>query len=320
MSDRTSESPGGPAPPRRKRDITGNRVDRDPAGENEADRSDRGAVPPQPGPPAPVWSESDDTEDENWVETPTGAPDDGAVLDEIAHIQGELTAHPAGRDPRASHPEKQRSKRGGEDGAPTTDREMWGAPSPYLEERLTVARSAAERLASEAEWVERSVSSLKGDLETIHRELGRATDELGFLRSEEASENGTSDSGLPASHGSGDGTYGGVVAMSVAAASPVLLPSAPTTAYASFTVARYNDTVLALHARRRSLAWETVVLAAGISALLFALTLRAHEPLPVIWLAVLPLIWMIPVPFFLAAFLGTQRVLKKNRLELRGAT
>ena len=88
--------------------------------------------------------------------------------------------------------------------------------------------------------------------------------------------------------------------------------------YGQFTVARYNRTIGGLKARRRRLAWWTVVLAGAISAVFVTFSLLAHEPSPVIWLAVLPAIWMIPVPFFLISFLSTQRVLRRNHLDFPG--
>jgi hypothetical protein len=36
------------------------------------------------------------------------------------------------------------------------------------------------------------------------------------------------------------------------------------------------------------------------------------------WIAVLPAIWMIPVPFFVLSFFVTQRVLRRNHLDLPG--
>jgi hypothetical protein len=177
---------------------------------------------------------------------------------------------------------------------------------------LNIARSAAARLAREAERVGSDVPGLKTQLETIDRELGRASAELDFVRANGRSEK---DLDTPYSHvpaAPSPLARGGTEGLS--AMSPV------TGSYEDFTVARYNHTVSALHGRRRSLGLGTVVVAVGISALLLVLTLRAHEPAPPIWLAGLPLVWMIPVPFFVAAFRGTQRVLKENRLELPEAT
>jgi uncharacterized membrane protein HdeD (DUF308 family) len=73
-----------------------------------------------------------------------------------------------------------------------------------------------------------------------------------------------------------------------------------------------------LKSRRRRLALWTVVVAAGISTVLVLLTLWAREPMPAWWLAVLPGIWMLPVPFFVLSFFGTQRVLRRNHLNVAG--
>jgi len=229
---------------------------------------------------------------------PAGAAD-GEVLREIELIQGELAGQRCSldRDHGTSMVPSTTSPR---DRAPNPESDpRWGKTSPYLEERLKLARSAASRLAQEADRAERSLSGLKHDLMTIDHELGHAAHELSFERSNNLA-GGPTEPGYPT-----DPT------------TPPTLPSAPLSgSYPDFTVARYNATVSALHARRLSLAWGTVVVAVGISALLLVLTLRANEPIPATWLAVLPLVWMVPVPFFMAAFRGTQRVLKENRLEL----
>lgn len=320
MSGRTSGSSDEPSPSRRKRDSTGDRATAPPAGEDDVGPADPSGAPSRPVPPDPVWSESFDPVDEDWDESPVRARDARDVLKEIATIQAELARHTPRTDAPAVSPADEPPERVEDERAKLSDRSRWGKPSPYLEERLTVARSAADRLTSEAQQVERSVSDLKEDAETIDRELGRATDELGFLFSSEASDHDSPNPSAVRPSGVGDGAYGGEVARSAAAAAPSPPPSSPASTYSHFTVGRYNDPGTALQARRRPLAWGTVVLAAGISALLFVLTLRAYEPLPVVWLAVLPLIWMIPVPFFVAAFLGTPRVVKRNRLDLREAT
>ena len=195
----------------------------------------------------------------------------------------------------------------------------WGEPSPYLEERLNAARSAAGNLTAEVRRFEESLAGLKGDLATIDRELGRAHEELTFYRQRETARSNTNEAwpeGPPPSPG-GPATApsaktGGGSAPS--AGRPRSDP--PSGSYPDYTVNRYNQTVAALHDRRRSIGWGTIVIAIGISALLLVLTLRAHEPMPTIWLAVLPVVWMVPVPFFVAAFRGTQRVLQENRLEL----
>ncbi len=86
-------------------------------------------------------------------------------------------------------------------------------------------------------------------------------------------------------------------------------------AFCQFTATRYDRTVRQLKARRRRIFGWTVGLAAGISIALEVLNVLAREPMPPWWLALLPLVWLIPVPFFVLAFWGTQRTLRANHLE-----
>jgi len=254
-------------------------------------------------------------------EPPNGAepPWDEEFLREVDRIQDDLASQSTPPPPppaRSASPPDWRE----DVPDPDADGSPWGTPSPYLEERLSLARGAASRLSEQARRVEENLSGLQGDLATIDRELNRAVEEIHSLwpgggGSTHADgpvngEPGPSTAPSP-SVGPRGPPSGGV---SEGPSSPSV--EAPTGSFPDFTVARYNETVSALHDRRRSIGWGTVVIAIGISALLFVLTLRADEPVPVIWLAVLPLVWMIPVPFFIAAFRGTQRVLRNNRLEL----
>ena len=244
---------------------------------------------------------------------------DEEFLREIDRIQGALTSQGDTQDPSAGHRAPTPDWREDEP-VRTEESERWGAPSPYLEERLNTARGVAARLSADAVRVEEEVSSLKAALATIDRELGRAAEELAFERSQRSAVPPSEVKPRPAPPAPASPDPAKRVAVRGPGLNPAPAKEASwvplTGSYPDFTVGRYNETVSALHARRRSIGWGTVVVAVGISALLLVLTLRADEPLPVIWLAVLPLVWMIPVPFFLAAFRGTQRVLKKNRLEL----
>jgi hypothetical protein len=249
-----------------------------------------------------------------WVDTQLA--EDGVenehFLQEVDRIRNELAPRTPSPPPVRA-PEHGRRPEWSEELPEESDGpDRWGAPSPYLEERLNIARSAAARLAREAERAGSDVSGLKAHLETIDRELGRASAELDFVRA-----NGRSEKDLDTPHSPVAASLS-PPARAGTEGPPAMAPVTGT--YEDFTVARYNYTVSALHRRRRSLGWGTVVVAVGISALLLVLTLRAHEPAPPIWLAGLPLVWMIPVPFFVAAFRGTQRVLKENRLELPEAT
>ena len=221
-------------------------------------------------------------------------------LQEIDRLRGDLASRSSGtaaRPPGDELPAWDESPV--EHGSP---HEEWGAPSPYLEERLAIAGSLASELSSRALTVERNLKGLRTALETIEQELGHASEELGFVRSQGLLEESRAED-----------------ARTAAISHPSGLPSrtpAATGSYEDFTVARYNETVGDLHARRRAVGWGAIVLAIAISAILLYLTLRAHEAVPPIWLAVLPLVWMVPVPFFVAAFRGTHRVLRENRLEL----
>jgi hypothetical protein len=192
----------------------------------------------------------------------------------------------------------------------------WGEPSPYLEERLTIARSAVSELVAQSRGVGRSLQGLRNALATIDQELDRASAEIGFLRADRWEDADVEDVSwrVPTPHSPPLGNLGPTAAPSVVP--PSTAASTISGSFGDFTLERYNHTVGDLHARRRALGWGTVVAAALISAVLLFLTLQAHEPVPVIWLALLPLVWMIPVPFFVAAFRGTQRVLRRNRLEL----
>jgi hypothetical protein len=183
--------------------------------------------------------------------------------------------------------------------------------SPYLEERLAVASGSIVSLGQEVRVMGEHWQRLQGTVELLERELGMAAREVAFL----SSADGTPPAPLP-------------IPVEVPRSSPAPTPVAvrapsptstpPTPAYLGFTAARYNATVDGLKGRRRRLALWTAVLAAIISAALVALALWAHEPTPPLWLAVLPVLWMVPVPFFVLSFFGTQRVLRRNHLNVAG--
>ena len=185
------------------------------------------------------------------------------------------------------------------------------ASSPYLEERLAVASASASALSRELRDLGERWQGLEDAAERLEEEIGNANREMGFLH---AAESSAPPSPLP-------------TPAVLAPVAPRLRPSgnhlrranstgpAP---YGGFTIARYNSTIGGLKARRLQLAWWTVGLAIGISAILVVLSVVAREPMPVVWLAILPIVWLIPVPFFLLSFLATQRVLRRNHLDLTG--
>ncbi len=84
--------------------------------------------------------------------------------------------------------------------------------------------------------------------------------------------------------------------------------------YRAFTAEKYNRTIAELQGRRRKLVGWTLGCAALISAGLITLTAMYPEPVPALWIAALPAVWMIPIPFFVLSFRGTHRVLRRNHL------
>lgn len=88
--------------------------------------------------------------------------------------------------------------------------------------------------------------------------------------------------------------------------------------FVRFTAARYNLTMDRVGARRRSLASTILVLSAAVATVLVPLAASWHGPSPPIWIEALPLVWLIPVPFFLLAFRGTHRVLARHRFSVAG--
>jgi hypothetical protein len=185
-----------------------------------------------------------------------------------------------------------------------------GAPSPYLDDRLATARDVAADLSNEFEEIQQRTQGLGTSVATLREELDRATEELAFLRAgpglDPEPNSPPPANALPPPKGK-----------AAAAAAPTRpVPASAPPAFGDFTVARYNETMQEVRERRPRLFATTLLLAAAISAVLVTLTVYAHEAMPVWWLAGLPLVWMIPVPFFLVSFVGTHRILSSTPLEL----
>jgi hypothetical protein len=186
-----------------------------------------------------------------------------------------------------------------------------GTVSPYLEERLVVASASMSALGRDVRDLGERWERLRGTAELLERELGNAAREVTFLRAPGESREMPL---VPLTSTLLPGAAGPVPSSRLLMARP-RTGSAP---YAGFTVARYNTTISGLKARRRRIALWTVVLAAALSAALVILAVLAQEPTPPVWLALLPAVWMIPVPFFVLSFFSTQRVLRRNHLDLPG--
>ncbi|MCI4348156.1 MAG: hypothetical protein L3J97_06025, partial [Thermoplasmata archaeon] len=93
-------------------------------------------------------------------------------------------------------------------------------------------------------------------------------------------------------------------------------PPAPPGRFGRFTVALYNKTVDDLRRRHRIVAPLTVLLSIAIGITVVAVTLLYGAYGSPLWIALLPTVWLIPVPFFALAFRGTQRMLSRDHLRL----
>lgn len=236
-------------------------------------------------------------------------PDEcGSILTEISQIEAELRPRRSASD--ASSPSEER------DGMPETVRPRSGGEhadtqgegvTPYLEERLRIAGASMVVLGRELRNLEQRWGGLRQSAEVLEQELASAVREVDFLRS--SARIGPEATAVPPPSSRASPT-------DRATATPPT-PSRPEP-YGAFTAARYHRTVGGLKGRRRALAWWTVLLAATISAILIILALLAGESTPPVWIAVLPAVWLIPVPFFVVSFLATHRVLRRNRLDLPG--
>jgi len=273
-----------------------------------------------------IIRELDESQAEPEVPADRSTPTEGGratehrrVLDEIDQLMRELgTRAPAGKaagnpapapvpESPPPHAEAAPSRPAIWDESPMAAR----AVSPYLEERLTLASNSMLSVGQEVRELGERWQRLQGTVELLERELGNASREVEFIRT----STGMTDDSRP------------VGPLPLPTAAPVATPKAKLApaplppggpSYLGFTAARYNSTIDGLKSRRRRLALWTVVVAAGISTVLVLLTLWAREPMPAWWLAVLPGIWMLPVPFFVLSFFGTQRVLRRNHLNVAG--
>jgi len=195
--------------------------------------------------------------------------------------------------------------------------DLWGAPSPFLDERLAAARASSAAISREFVRMERRTRALRSTVERLQADLDDATTELAFLRSSEAFEREPDDEGEESDARTEPVTRRARRDDFLAPASGTHGPfSGEAPVFQAFTARRYDATVRQARDRHRYVAAWTVLLAILISTGLLTVTFFAHEPMPVWYLAALPLVWLIPVPFFLASFRGTHRLLGQERLEL----
>jgi hypothetical protein len=200
-------------------------------------------------------------------------------------------------------------------------RSIWGEPSPYLEERMGGARAAASDLGKALGEIAERSGQLRVTVASLEDQLHRASREIEFLRTEEPA---TAPIPLPTSPVIVPATDTAVrqrpTAASAVTASAASLPNEASSSapFAEYTTDRYNRSVGVLANQPKKIGATMIVLAAAISAVLMVITFLSHEPTPSAFLAGLPVIWMIPVPFFVVSFRGTQRVLRTTRMNLEG--
>lgn len=181
--------------------------------------------------------------------------------------------------------------------------------SPYLEEHLGLASASLVELGAGLRAMDDRWRELQAAAVRLEQQMEGAAQEVEFLREQAGT--------VPA----GNVARGPLVSASETLAARTAAQGLTTDApYGEFTAARYRKTVTAVRKRRRPMAVWTIGLAILISGALLTFTYLAHEATPSIWLAVLPIVWLIPVPFFVVSFLATQRIVAQNTLDLTGGT
>jgi hypothetical protein len=242
-------------------------------------------------------------------ETSGGWSDTARVLAEIDRVDAELKPRRPGRAevPPAVEPSPRDTAASGaysfsEDPAPLDTKY-----SPYLEEHLGMASASLVELGAGLRAMDTRWQELRAAAVRLEHQMEGAAQEVEFLRQQAGTvPMGTIPRGPLVSASE---------TLAARAASHALAVDAP---FGEFTAERYRRTVGAVGKRRRSLAGWTIGLAVVISGALLTFTYLAHEATPPIWLAILPLVWLIPVPFFVVSFLATQRIVAQNALDLAG--
>jgi hypothetical protein len=243
------------------------------------------------------------------VESPTSEPTDTATaLAELDQLDADLKRrHPRPSADPAPPPKAPPAAPAGEPG------EVLGKPesdySPYLEEHLGLASASLVEIGQGLHAIDQQWRELRTVTERLERQMEGAAQEVEFLRQRAGEES------------VGTVARGPLISASeTLAARSAALGGATPAPYERYTAERYRKTVSAVKLRRRPLAVWTLGLAALISGTLLTFTYLAHTGTPPLWLALLPLIWLIPAPFFVVSFVATQRIVAQNSLDLAGAT
>lgn len=260
------------------------------------------------------------------VSEPSLPPEDPIVLDEIDRIISALQNRRENGTPSPGPPPWTVPYARGAAGFPSgTGEGSGGNPSGYFEEHLEAARKAVGNIDEKVGDLETTSANLRQRVAAAESELDRITREYYFLRNDGSTEGpsaGNPSSSPPWSEDVStaprpsvatdnpsltSGSFTAIRAASTAGEAPV---------YEGFTTDRYNRTIDSVKAGRAKLVALTLVLSALIGAALVVLVLYSPIVNPPIWIAALPLVWLIPIPYFLLSFRGTQRVLTRNHLNL----
>ena len=264
----------------------------------------------------------------------TRAEETQRVLREIDGLCEEVrprsrTPEPAGTDSPAEAesapngaPEAASVRTGPPVAPPKAPVDLWDSPNSFLEERLRLADVAAADLGRDVRAIDDTWTRVRERVAHLEAEVKAAHEEMAFIH---AAARGwdtlpkelptqKEPAPMPVPRTAPAPTRPARAAAPVAV-TPAVSSPAP---YAGFTADRYNRTIGALKARRLRLAGWTFAVAGLISLALVVVTVTAKESMPPMWLAVLPAVWMIPVPFFVLSFRGTQRVLRHNHLNVPG--
>lgn len=296
---------------------TGGPPDPDPApGDSWPPSSGRAPTVPK------AWPRASSPEDSAG----SGLPEeDPLILDEIDRIIAELQTR-RGEGPAPTEPTPRTAPYSGTGAAFAAAHPgaLTGTPSGYLDEHLDGARREIGLIQEEVGRLTDTSTQLRQRVAAAQNELDRIAQEYDFLRD----RIGLAGSSVPAdasaplwSEGEVDpsrsSSAGG--ATMVPGSFPAIRTSSsdgPPPVYEAYTVDRYNRTIDSFTNGRRKVVVWTLVLSAAIGAALVLVVLFSPVVHPPVWVAVLPLVWIIPIPYFLLAFRGTQRVLERNRLNL----
>lgn len=252
--------------------------------------------------------------------------DDSHVLDEIERIIVDLQSRNAPPSPESAKAAcSVPPPRVGPSEAPNENGALRSSSTSRLEGQLQAARRALDHLEDKAAELESITSLLRQGVLDAESELERVGRACTFTSGRDL-DRGPSDDDASCSPPwfEGEPTHApAATGSSNAGVDPVSFGQVPGAAsptsdavFGRFTVERYNRTIEKLKSDQPRLVVLTMALSALVGVALLALVLYFPTVHPPIWVAALPLVWIVPIPYFLLAFRGTHRVLQRNHLNL----